>query len=432
MKPAFPFNAASVIRDFIDGQPLPAAGMVTAIHGPAGEDVHALGPSGHGDSVRADTRFYFGSFTKVLTAALVGQLVDESRLVLDDEVAAFVPLPALAGITVRQLLSHTSGLIDLYEPATGVDAIVAKAANAPRLAAPGMAFSYTNAGYAVLGRLIEELTGRTWEERLSARLLTPLGIYTTSSVDESRLAQGHQLDQPTGLLVPAPLFPDVGDVMDAAGGRLKGTADDAARLARAILRGRVVDAVGGEMRILSEATAAAMRATHVQVPGVGLIADAWGLGWSLLRDGAPTQRVHGHIGASSVLVVGQAEADRTQAVLTNFATGASLGRHLVRSVFGVPLREFPVAANGLSPASHERFAGRYGSVLFTVEVQFRQGELSMTNPLSGAQVPLRHLTGYTFLLDAGELLSDVTFLPSADGRPGAVHVALRLLPRLPD
>jgi CubicO group peptidase (beta-lactamase class C family) len=406
-------------------QKLPTAGLVIAGHEPAGEVVHSVGPSGRGNSVRSDTRFYFGSFTKVLTAALVCQLADDSRLQLDDTITRFLPHMPFGDITIRQLLSHTAGLVDMYEPVESADALLAKLGEQERIAAPGQIFSYSNAGYVLLGRLVEEISGRTWEENLVARLLKPLAIESTSSVRTDKLAQGHKLDLQSGALVPGDLFPDVGNVMDAAGGRLNGTADDAARLARAI-------AGGGEIRLLSAKMVAEMLKPHVRVPGVGLISDAWCLGWSLFGHDNPAAPVYGHIGATSALVLVQPQADRSHAVLTNFARGATVGRTIVRDLFAVPLRATrPQPVEASLPTHFADFAGKYGSMLFSIEVAFRDGRLMMTNPMSGEYAPLIHLKDRTFMIDAGEVVTDVTFFPAVEGLPAYVHVALRMLRKLP-
>ena len=423
--------ATARIAESIRHQSLPAAGLVIARHGPLGEDVQALGPDGHGGTVRSDTRFLFGSFTKVLTAAMVCQLVDEGRLALDDDIAQHVPYPTLAGITVRQLLCHSSGLPDMFEQGDDAHALISRLASLERLAAPGEVFSYTNAGYVLLGRLIEELTGQGWDENLKSRLLEPLGIVSTSSVADGRLAGGYVLDPGTGQLVPGPLVPDLGSAMDAAGGRLHGRADDAARLGRAIASGRIARDIGRDVRLLSEDMVAQMLSPQIAVPGLGVMARAWGLGWGLLRDGDPSERVHGHFGNTSVLVAVQAHADVSHAVLTNFATGASLAQHLVRDLFDVPLPPGAEPAAGASP-SFAGFAGRYGSGLFSVEIRLEAGHLSMTNPLSGGFVPLAHLAGSTFLFDTGAIVTDVTFLPATKAEPAAMHMALRLLPRMPE
>jgi hypothetical protein len=227
--------------------------------------------------------------------------------------------------------------------------------------------------------------------------------------------------------VPGDLFPDVGNVMDAAGGRLNGTADDAARLARAIAGGCALG-VGGETRLLSKDMVVQMLKRHASVPGVGLIANGWCLGWSLFSSEHSAGPVYGHIGASSALVLALPQADRSHAVLTNFAGGATVGRNLVHDLFGVPLRAtYSLPDETPLPPRFADFAGKYGSLLLATEVVFQDGRLTMTNPLSGALMPLSHLKDQTFLLDVGDLITEVSFFAATPELPAHMHVALRML-----
>jgi CubicO group peptidase (beta-lactamase class C family) len=330
---------------------------------------------------------------------------------------------------VRHLLSHTAGLVDLYEAAESVDALLAKLADTPRIAAPGRVFSYSNPGFVLLGRIVEELSGRSWGENVATRLLAPLRLETTALVPgpASPVAPGYGLDPATGQLRPAALWPDIGHTMDAAGSSLHGTAGDAARLARAIGTG---EADG--TRLLSPDMVRRMLAPQIELPGSGLIARAWCLGWSLFADGAGGP-VHGHIGGTSAIVALQAPRARACAVLTNFSGGARIGRDVLRELFELPFAEDPWPGGAPAPdaAKLASYAGRYGGVVFTVDVRVNDGRLEMTDPLSNAYRPLAHLRDDTFLLDIGEVLTEVSFAAASDARPANVHIALRTLARLP-
>lgn len=148
--------------------------------------------------VTEDTRFRVASITKMFASVLILQLQEEGKLDLDERVGRYLPdLPGEAGarVTLRQLLNHTSGLAQLdtiasYEEgaANGVPhyqrpmtlaALVANCCTGALKAEPGTAFDYNNADYILLAAIIEQVTGRSWEVELQARILTPLGLSDT-------------------------------------------------------------------------------------------------------------------------------------------------------------------------------------------------------------------------------------------------------------
>ncbi|MFD9504644.1 serine hydrolase domain-containing protein [Streptomyces sp. NPDC060035] len=141
-------------------------------------------------------RFRAGSVTKVFTAATALQLAGEGRLDLDRTARHYLPdlIPAAYGqVTVRQLLNHTSGIpaatgpgetieewyahrFDLHTPRATVASATAKD---PEFA-PGRSQHYLNINYTVLGLLIEKVTGDSYAHQVSARVLRPLGLRSTS------------------------------------------------------------------------------------------------------------------------------------------------------------------------------------------------------------------------------------------------------------
>src|SRR4051812_41915726 len=140
--------------------------------------------------VSTDTVFQIGSITKVYTATLVMQLVDEGLVDLEAPVRTYLPEFRLAdesaagSITIRQLLSHTSGIDgDVFDEFGRGDDCVEKYVDAMSSFAlttdPGALFSYCNAGYVVLGRLVELLREASWDVALRKHLLEPLGLTDT-------------------------------------------------------------------------------------------------------------------------------------------------------------------------------------------------------------------------------------------------------------
>jgi CubicO group peptidase (beta-lactamase class C family) len=165
-----------------------------------------------GEPVTPDTLFMIQSITKVITATLVLQLVDDQLAGLDDLVSDHLPgfrtadPEAGARVTVRHLLTHTGGFEgDLWAATTsGEDALQRFVENlvrhAPQHSAPGDRFSYCNAGFGVLGRLIEVQRGMTYEQALRRYLTEPLGVDEVAfSADQAlafRTAIGHVRPEP--------------------------------------------------------------------------------------------------------------------------------------------------------------------------------------------------------------------------------------------
>lgn len=136
-----------------------------------------------------DSPFAIASITKTFTATLVMQLVERGRIGLDDPVSEYLPeIPAVEGITVRQLLQHTSGMSDLlapmrepmtedpqrvWSPAEVIDQL------GGRWYAPGAGYAYSNTNYVVLGMLVERVYGHSFAQVLERHLLRPLRLDET-------------------------------------------------------------------------------------------------------------------------------------------------------------------------------------------------------------------------------------------------------------
>ncbi|MFF8385799.1 serine hydrolase domain-containing protein [Streptomyces kanasensis] len=138
-----------------------------------------------GPAVGEADRFRVGSVTKTFVATVVLQLAAEGRLSLDDPPAAYapglLPPPLDRRITLRHLLTHTSGLPDLaapMRPTTPSGAVRAALARRPPRA-PGT-FSYANTNYVVLGEVITGATGRSYAVEAHRRIISPLHLTGTS------------------------------------------------------------------------------------------------------------------------------------------------------------------------------------------------------------------------------------------------------------
>ncbi|MDG4865145.1 serine hydrolase, partial [Streptomyces sp. T-3] len=241
-----------------------------------------------GVTATEDSLFQIGSLTKVWTTTLIMQLVDEGKLDLDTPVADVLPELRLSDpgaakqVTVRQLLTHTSGIDgDLFTDTGRGDDCLERYADhlgtAAQIHPPGATFSYCNSGFVLAGRIIEKLTGMSWDSALKERLCTPLGLTRTVTLPEEalrfRTAMGH--DAP-GDEDPRPV-PAWGLPRSAGpAGLITATAADVLAFARMHLAGgRTADGT----RVLSGQAASAMTDRQVDLPDVHTLGDSWGLGW---------------------------------------------------------------------------------------------------------------------------------------------------------
>lgn len=134
-----------------------------------------------------NSRFRIGSITKMFTAALILQLVEEGKLSLTGTLAQFVPqIPNAGTITIAQILSHRSGIPNVTprqgrEPGTPMtkDEMLALIAGGTPLFEPGTQASYSNAGYFLLGLVLERVTGTSYAEALQERIASRIGLRDT-------------------------------------------------------------------------------------------------------------------------------------------------------------------------------------------------------------------------------------------------------------
>jgi D-alanyl-D-alanine carboxypeptidase len=165
-----------------------AASVAVAIDG---ELVHAaaFGERVPGDPVQVTDRFRIASISKVLAATALLRLVERGEFGLDDPVTGslahslgIVPAePRVANVTIRQLLGHTSGFGDYDNDFFGAGAdscrtAAVRALSGRLIARPGAAFNYSNMNYCVVGLILEQVTGRPFDQVMFDEVLTPLSI----------------------------------------------------------------------------------------------------------------------------------------------------------------------------------------------------------------------------------------------------------------
>jgi CubicO group peptidase (beta-lactamase class C family) len=169
--------------------------------------------------VTVHDRFHLGSDAKAMTALLAAMLVEEGKLQWDSTIVEVFPELAaqmdarLQRVTFAQLLSHTSGIpgdndvfADLVGKAMGQDGnldemrywLVQQWSPQPLVSEPGTTFQYANMNYTIVGAIMERLTGKTWDELITERVFTPLGLGSAGLGAQATLGK---IDAPLGHLM---------------------------------------------------------------------------------------------------------------------------------------------------------------------------------------------------------------------------------------
>ncbi|GIL28980.1 serine hydrolase domain-containing protein [Actinocatenispora comari] len=381
-----------------------------------------------GAPVSTDSLFQLGSLSKVYTATIVQRLVDAGRTTLDTPVRAILPEFRLSepaatdAVTVRHLLTHTSGIDGdfFHDTGRGDDCLaryVAACADLPLVHPVGAGTSYSNAAFGVAGRVVEALTGTTWDAALSSVVLAPLGVSHTVTLPEQALRYATAIGHEDGKPVSQWGFPRS---IGPAGGVLARAADVLAFVAEH----------------LRDDALAPMREPQAEVP-TGWAPQLRGLGWQLYDWAGRT--VFGHDGET----LGQyaylrVVPDRRVAavLLTNGGEPNPLYQALFGEVLGeladvtVPRLTVPAAPPRVDPAP---YAGTYRNLVRTVRVEAADGGLRVRSRYASELSPPQE-RDVTLVPLGDDVFVDTEASPSAwHFRPGARGYDLfqggRLLPR---
>jgi len=403
--------------------------------------------------VTPETLFQIGSISKVFTATLVMQLVDEGRLDLDVPVAHYLPSLRLAddaatgAVTLRRLLTHTAGFYgDRFDDhGYGDDALtrsIATFASLRQDTPPGALWAYCNTGFQLAGAVIEAVLETTFEAAMRERILAPLGLtrsfYFAHEAITYPVATGHNTVPPEGEERPA--TPEVAHEWGrsrcrAAQGGLLSTVADLLRFAAF----HMGDGTAGDTRVLSEKSVRAMQQPQVEAA----MSPHWGIGWSV--DSIDDVAVVGHGGTTNGF-----QARLTFVPERRFAfaclTNSNLGSAAIRSIEDwvleryAGLRRTDPPRVALSPDALARFAGRYErpDVVATVAVAGDGLQIAVDgkNPITKADMTTER--GYAVpigqqkFFEAGGVYAGSTFdfILDDDGAPRFLRLGGRLSDRV--
>jgi CubicO group peptidase (beta-lactamase class C family) len=404
--------------------------------------------------VTKDTVFQIGSITKPFTATLAMQLVDEGLLDLDTPVQHYLPgfrvadLEVSRRVTPRHFLSHQSGIdgdffVDAGRGDDNVERIVAMATMVPSLFPIGTKLSYCNLGFAVLGRVIEVLTGKSWDMVLKDRIFESLEMNHAFSQPEQAIrfscAIGHVPGQKKGTW-QASVVPYLSLGQKAAGSTPSMTAVDLLGFARMHLDGgrnrhgeKVLTA--GSVKAMQRRQIRATKYTPHCITG-------WGLGWMLFEWNG--HKLYGHdggtIGQNAFLRI-LPEKGLAVALLTNGGDTAALFEEVFGPIFKslgrVTLPDLPEASPDID-VDLSPLAASYQNLNQVLEFTVRGGALTLGIVPNGASaadrtMKLAFIDKDTARLATGDKMTDrsiVKFSGYVDGTPRYASLGLRQYKRL--
>lgn len=457
---ALPDEMGDALERLCAARGIPGA-VVGLVDGDGAVTVASAGTAnvGTGLPVVRDTLFQAGSIGKSYTATAVMQLVDDGLVDIDLPLRTYLPEltfadPAVSqSLTSRQILTHVAGvdgdrLDDDFACGRGDDCVeryVAALADLPLIAPPGRLWSYCNSGYVVLGRLVEVVTGLTFERALTTRLLEPLGVTNTlffpGDMVTHSLAVGH-LRQGDGPASVAPQW-EMSRAAGAAGSTINTTIDDLLAFASMHLRGGL--AADGT-RVLSAASTAAMQQPLVECPEPELLGDHWGLGWFVRTRSGPIVIGHdGNTHGETAMLRLVPERGAAWALLTNLAgqnwAAMELAHELFDPLLGTVTPGRPQARS--HPAANvDRLVGVYESIGSRLTVGADGPDLVVdlqhigapegTPSMSGRLLPADGDARFVMRIEAlGDDLPFTFLEPGDDGTYGYVHMGARLHRRIP-
>ena len=334
------------------------------------------------DPVDENTLFQIGSTGKTYTATAVMLLVERGDLELDVPVRRYLRDLKLRDpevtkkVTLRHLLTHTGGWAGDYFSDTGrgddaLERVVGELAKIPQLTPLGEVWHYNNAGFYIAGRIIEKVTGLSYERAITELLLEPLGMTRSFFFAEEaivyRVVAGHNAASPRSTKHTIAKPWDIGRNSGPAGGLISDVVDQMRWAQFHLGDGR---APNGK-RLLKRATLREMKRPHAEA---GNIAQSVGISW-LLDDYDGVQLVsHGGTtyGQLSAFVMAP-ERDFAITVLTNSSRGLEVHSATVKKALSLYLgleHRLPETAT-VNGSDLERYEGRYVDAFKTAAIDLQ-------------------------------------------------------------
>jgi D-alanyl-D-alanine carboxypeptidase len=347
------------------------------------------------------TRYRMGSISKMFTAVMIFQLIEEKKLTLDTKLGTFFPqLPNASTITIDQLLSHRSGLHSITaeaaflgymtQPKTQAELLAIMAKLKPDFE-PGAKFDYSNSNYIVLGYIVEKLGKQPYAQALQKRVVAKAGLKSTyygGKIDPQKQeafsykpgVSGWQPEVETDMSIPG------------GAGAVVSTPADLDRFLGALFGGKLVSAASlGEMKT---------------------IRDGFGRGLMLMPFNDKQSFGHGGVIDGFQSLASYFPGDKLAITLSTNAHSYALNDAMlgVLSIcFNRPYRIPDFAAPAFVPAAADldRYVGTYASPGFPLKITFTKEGSTLVGQATGQQpIPLEAVSQGIFKFDAAGIRAE--------------------------
>jgi CubicO group peptidase (beta-lactamase class C family) len=399
---------------------------------------HGLGTSNieTGAPVTPETLFRLGSTTKMLTAAAVASLAAEGKLSFEDPVGKYIQGldPAIAALTVNQILSHTAGIKD-----TAVmngrhdDAALGEEIKAWRsdwlFTKPGAIFSYANPGYWLAGYVAESVAGKPYADVMEERVFTPIGMASSTlrpTMAMTRLlSQGHgQVGDKTAVLRPAP-----DNTANWPAGSVFSNLIDLSRFVTAMMNDGKVDG----KQVLSPQVVHALTTPHADIPGFHA---QYGYGLDLQKTGGVLVWSHGGARAGFGSDIEMLPERHIALIVLCNRTGESLPktRAKIMEMLGGPPPPRDLPESAIPAGDFAKYVGSYRNGETTMQIEQRDGKLffrSSDSSSDKAEELRKDEDGWLiFKSPDGKTAGRVYGVPGADGKIEYLNISMRAAARV--
>jgi CubicO group peptidase (beta-lactamase class C family) len=406
-------------------------GRLIYAHGSGTSDIETGAP------ITPETLFRLGSTTKMLTAAAVASLAADGKLSFADPVGKHIQGldPAIAALTVNQVLSHTAGLKD-----TAVmngrhdDAALGEEIKAWRsdwlFTRPGAIFSYANPGYWLAGYVAESVAGKPYADVMEDRVFAPVGMASTTlrpTMAMTRLlSQGHdQVKEKTVVLRPAP-----DNTANWPAGSVFSNLVDLSRFVTAMMDGGKVEG----KQVLSPQVVTALTTPHADIPGLHA---HYGYGLVLAETNGVMVWSHAGARAGYGSYIEMLPSRRLAMIVLCNRTGESLPktRAKIMEMLGGPVPPPHNLPETAIPASEfAEYVGSYRNGETTMQIEQHEGKLFFRSSSSSSDPPAELRKDQEGLLvfkgADGKVAGRIFGVPGADGKIEYLNMQMRAAARV--